>query len=135
MVKPDGTKFASFFDKFKMFRIYNNSGVLEKEVIMMINEDIFDPKRKRGTSMIYYRVVKVSNKYIYAMCMNEYSDKLLETNPSIEIWDWDGNPVAKLNMNNPIFTFDVTMDDKKLYCIDRVEIDKIFVYNLETVLK
>ncbi len=101
----------------------------------MINKDIFDPKRKRGTSMIYYRVVKVSNKYIYAMCMNEHSDKLLETNPSIEIWDWDGNPVVKLNMNNPIFTFDVTKDDKKLYCIDRVEIDKIFVYNLEAALK
>ena len=134
--KPDGTRFASFFDNFKMFRIYNNSEKLEKEVVMDIPDVVHMCNRKEGErTKIFYRVVKSTNEYIFAMCINETSDKTLEINPTIEIWDWDGNPIAKLKMDNPIFSFDVTPSNKALYCIDRIITDKIFVYNLESILK
>lgn len=130
IVKPDKTKFAIFFDHFKMFRLYNSSETLEKEVIMEIPDNLFNPKRKSGNLMIYYSVVKATDEYIYALCMNEHLDELVNSNPTIEIWDWNGNPIAKLYMKNSIFSFDVTNDNKKLYCIDRQITDKIFIYNL-----
>lgn len=135
IVKPDETKFAIFFDHFKMFRLYNSSETLEKEVIMEIPDNLFNPKRKRGNLMIYYSVVKATDEYIYALCMNEHSDELVNNNPTIEVWDWNGNPIAKLYMKNSIFSFDVTNDNKKLYCIDRQITDKIFIYELGSLLE
>ena len=130
VIKPDGTKFASFFARMKMFLIYNNSEVLEKEVLINIPENIFDPKRRRGNIMTFYKEVKATNEYIYALCLNEPESKT-----SLEIWDWQGNPVAKLNLDNQIFSFDITNDNKRLYCIDQIIIDKIFVYEIDSILK
>lgn len=131
IVKPDGTKYASFFARFKLFRIYNNSGLLIKEKTMEVLENILDPKRKFVT---YYDVIKATNQYIYALCLN---GQLNETDnyPTLEVWDWDGNPVAKLKLQNFVFSFDITKDNKKIYCMDREIEDKIFVYDLENVLK
>jgi len=127
VIKLDGTKFTSFFARMKMFLIYNNSEVLEKEVLINIPKNIFDPK---GNVMTFYKEVKATNEYIYALCLNEPENKT-----SLEIWDWQGNPVAKLNMDNQIFSFDVTNDNTKLYCIDQMIIDKIFIYELNSILK
>jgi len=129
VIKPDGTKFASFFARMKMFVIYNNYEVLEKEMIMNIPDFIFDAQRRKGKLTTFYKDVKATNEYIYALCLNESKG-----NTSMEIWDWQGNPVANLNMENQIVTFDVTDDNKNLYCIDEMIVDKIFVYKLNSIL-
>ncbi|MCG6186037.1 BF3164 family lipoprotein [Maribellus maritimus] len=130
VIKPDGTKIASFFENFKMFRIYDNCGTLEKEVVMNIPEKVFFKKPKESIAT-FYQLVKSTNKYIYAMCINGYPEKYLELIPEIEVWDWEGKPVAKFKLTNPVFSFDVTDDNNTIYCIDRVEIDKIYMYNLD----
>jgi hypothetical protein len=131
IVKPDGTKYASFFARFKLFRIYNNSGLLIKEKTMEVPKNILSPKHKSTT---YYDVTKATNEYIYALCLN---GQLNETDdyPTLEVWDWDGNPVAKLKLQSFVYSFDITQDNKKIYCMDREIDDKIFVYDLENVLK
>ncbi len=134
VVKPDGTKYASFFARFKMFRIYNNFELLLKEKIMEVPENTFNPKRKAGNIGTYYNVVKATNKYIYAICLNGHFNET-EDYPTLEVWDWDGNPVAKLKLQNFVFSFDITQDNKKIYCMDREIDDKIFVYDLGNVLK
>lgn len=127
-----GTKFASFFEDFKMFRIYDISGVLEKEIKMEIPKIVFGSSKV--PTKFFYRVVKSTDQYIFALNLNNYSAKLTESFPFLEIWDWKGNPIAKFEMSNQVFSFDVTKDNKKLYCIDMITTDKLFVYDIETAL-
>ena len=134
VVKPDGSKFATFFDGVKMFRIYDNFGNLEKEVVMEI-QDMFSGQQLKKHTINYYRVVKATDQYLYALCFNERRDNLLDHKPTMEIWDWKGNPVAALTLDKSILSFDVTRDNKTLYCMDMQAVDKIFIYLLDPVFK
>jgi len=134
VAKPDGSKFATFFDGVKMFRIYDNSENLENEVVMEI-QDMFDGHMITKNTINYYRVLKATDQYLYALCLNERSNNLLDHKPTLEIWNWMGDPVAALTLDKAIFSFDVTSDNKILYCIDRQTVDKIFVYKLDDVLR
>lgn len=129
VAKPDGKKFASFFDNFKMFHIYNQNGNLVNETIMEI-QDIFIGKERKSNLITYYHTVKATNEFIYALCLNEQSDNLLNYKPTLEIWNWEGNPVAAYTLDRDVFSFDVTDDNKYIYCMDRQTNDNIFVYSL-----
>lgn len=131
VARPDGTKFASFFDEVKMFRIYNDSGNIEVEKVMktfnLFEGNNFSKKPKK----VYYSTVRATNKYIYALCLDAYRNKLFDSYPSIEIWDWHGNPVAKLILDHHIQSFDITPDGKGIYAMDRDISNEIFYYNLK----
>ncbi len=130
VTKPDGKKFASFFDAVKMFRIYDEFGNLENETIIEI-QDLFQGQARKSNIITYYHTVKATNQFIYALCLDVRTNKLLDYRPTLEIWDWNGNPVAAYTLDRDIFTFDITDDNKYIYCMDRQTIDKIFVYYLD----
>jgi len=134
-VKPDESKFASFCWQVKMFRIYRNDGTLEKEVVMEKQRDFFDGEWIRMNPIKYYGAIKSTDNYIYALCENERTHNLLENIPTLEIWDWKGNPIACLKLDKSICTFDIDEASMKIYCIDRQITDKIFVYDLCKVLE
>ncbi len=134
VVKPDKTKFASFCSQIKMFRIYNNDGTLGKEVVMETQEDFFEDEWIRINPIKYYGIVQATDDYIYVLCENANDDDLLDNKPTLEIWDWDGNPIASFSLDRSISAFDVTMDNKSIYCTDRTVVDSIYRYDISEIL-
>ena len=135
VVKSDNSKFASFFNQVKMFRIYKTDGTLEKEQIMKTQDDFFEGEWVRENAISYYSIVKATNNYIFAICENQHSHDLLQNKPILEIWDWNGNPIASIQMDRPVSGFDVSDDNKQIYFIDRQTMDNIFVCDLTQILK
>ena len=134
-LKPDGNEFASFFSQVKMFRIYKSNFTIKKELVIELQKDLFVGDWIRDNAIRYYSQVKSTNKYIYAINENEHINNLLYNKPSLEIWDWNGNPIALLHLDNPVSAFDVTKDDMKIIYIDRQSQDRIFTLDLSKILK
>ena len=135
VAKPDGTKFASYFNGVKMFRIYNASGRVEVEKIMKVFK-LFEGKSfSQDPKKVYYNVVRAGDKYIYALDLDEYREKLLESYPAIEIWDWQGNPVARLTLDHHIQSFDISPDGNGIYAFDREITNEILYYDLHNIVK
>lgn len=130
VIKPGGLGFASFFDEIKMLRIYDSNLTLQHEVIMQV-PDLFEGKKFKENPMVYYQSAKATDKYIFALCLNTRLNNSDETLPDIEIWDWNGNPVARLKLDHFIHAFDVTPDGKGIYGMDHEISDKLFYYDLE----
>jgi hypothetical protein len=134
-VKPDRLNFVSVGYNIKSLSIYNNMGKLTKEVIMKAPDNLFLNQSINPEILIFYDAVKVTDKYIYAICENSKHDNLLNNIPYLEIWDWSGNPIALIKFDRSVAAFEVTKDDKKIYFIDRQSRDKIFRVDLTGFLK
>ena len=130
LVKPDKTKFATFFIQVKMFRIYSSDGTIEKEVFLKKQKGFFDGQWIRKNAMKYYTCVRATNEYLYALCQNEHSHDLSKSKPTLEIWDWNGNPIAYLKLDQSICSFDVTDDNSKVYATSFNDMGEIFLYKI-----
>ncbi len=134
-VKPDQSMFVTFMFNIKMFRIYKNTGQLYKEIIMETQDNFFEGQWIRSYPVTYYTCVRVTDKYIYALNASCIGPEMPKKNPTLEIWDWNGNPVTKIQLDIPVSQFDIANDGKILYCIDWSTMDRIFTYNLEKILR
>lgn len=133
-VKPDKQKFASAGYLIKTLHIYNNDGTLAKELIMKVPDDLL-AEESLNPKITYYDAIKSTDNYIYAICEDAPPDNLLNNIPTLEVWDWNGNPVMRFKLDRPVAAFDVTKDDKTIYFLDRQSRDKILKYDLTGLLK
>lgn len=53
--------------------------------------------------------------------------------PSILLFDWNGNPLAKINLNDHITSFDIDFINKELYTFD-LHTDQLFKYDISKIL-
>lgn len=53
--------------------------------------------------------------------------------PSILLFDWEGNPLAELNLENHITSFDIDFINQELYTLD-LHSDQFFKYDISEVL-
>ena len=140
-VKPDGTAFASVYDKFPILRIYSNTGKLKKD-IRLDNHQRFpyalikqNPTMNEVNEMMQnYRIIKSTNHFIYALYIGQktksLSPGLNDFSNIIHVWDWDGNPIMELKLDRKIFTFDVSHNDEFLICSSLSKIDALYKYEL-----
>ncbi len=133
---------ASVFHMLPMLRIYCfETEKLLTELQMTDaskNEKILlkDPNLKRGDELInYYYRIKSTNDFIYALyagiSVSEYykegeMPQYTDFSDEIHIWKWDGTPVMKLELDRPIFSFEVTHDNKKIVATSVDDVDKLF---------
>ena len=85
---------------------------------------------EKGVERIY-----CSDKYIY-MLYNSNTHEMIakkEDNLHSEIWvfDWNGTPVTKINVNREITCFCVDEDESKIYCIMNAPNPSIGYFNFE----
>lgn len=134
---------ASVFHRLPILRIYNfESESLISELQMADaskNENILlkDPNLKRGNELIsYYYRIKSTSDFIYALyagvSVSEYykegeMPQYVDFSDEIHIWKWDGTPVMKLKLDRPVFSFDVTNDNKRIVASSIVDVDKLFL--------
>ena len=67
--------------------------------------------------MLYYSIPYSDDKYIYVIC---YNAKTSETKKSTElqIWNWNAEPVAVLNLDKGLRQFTVSKEKRRLYATD-----------------
>lgn len=140
-VKPDGTAFASVYDKFPILRIFSNTGKLKKDLRLDNNQRFpyalikQEPTLDEVNEMMQnYRIIKSTNHFIYALYIGQktkyLSPGLNDFSNIIHVWDWDGNPIMELNLDRRIFTFDVSHNNKFLICSSLEQIDALYKYEL-----
>ncbi len=135
--KPDGTLFVTaYISADNRIKIYNARGMLKHDVIVSkpnseSNEVVND---------FLYRTVKwASNKHIYFLGLYGsqemiYNPKLDSTyNTSLEIWDWEGNPLSVYSFDKPIINFTVSEHLGKIYGYTLHSDDKVFEYSLPEI--
>ncbi|MBW6536248.1 MAG: TolB-like 6-bladed beta-propeller domain-containing protein [Mariniphaga sp.] len=143
-IKPDKSQFAVVYDKFPILRIYKENGELQNE-IRYINEQIFPKalisknasKSELNQITQNYRKIKTTDKYIYALYIGKTNKELNidgygldDFSNEIHVWDWSGNPVAKVSLDKNYFSFCVTRDDKYLICSSLGSISSFYKYSL-----
>ena len=140
-MKPDGTAFASVYDKFPILRIYSNTGELKKDIRLDNNQRFPYALIKQSPTldevnemMQNYRMIKSTNHFIYALYIGQktksLSPGLNDFSNIIHVWNWDGNPIMELKLDRKIFTFDVSPNDEFLICSSFGEINALYKYEL-----
>ena len=141
VVKPDGSAFATVYDKFPILRIYTNTGKIRKET-RLNNGQRFpygliknNPTRYDIDNVMQnYRAIKTSNNFIYALYIGKASQELdrglNDFSNEIHVWNWDGEPVKKILLDKKIFTFDVDLNDTYLIASSLLSLDALYKYDL-----
>lgn len=123
-MNPNGKKVVLAYRFTDAIEIYN---VKTQEGVKIHGPEKFDVDFQ-AAGKVMYRTDRtrfgfvggtVTNKYIY-MC---YSGLLTESENAysakfIYVYDWDGNPVRKLNLDKYVDSIEVSGDDKTLYAYD-----------------
>jgi hypothetical protein len=141
-VKPDRKLLATVYGMLPIIRIYDaEKGELLSEMQVA---DFSNNERKlfnKSSAYVpdglinYYFRVKSTNDYIYALFSGQPSVQLsfeggrpvyTDNASEIHIWKWDGTPVMKLELERPVFSFDVTPDNKTIIASSIVDVDKFF---------
>lgn len=132
-LKPNTNRLATVYSLLPILRIYNaESGELIIENHKLDTSDniqiLLNTSADNMKGLVnYYLRIKSTDEYIYAL----YSGKQVEAGSmpefnEIHIWDWDGNPVLKLDANMSMASFDVSPDNKYIVAISSIETEKIF---------
>ncbi len=134
-VNPDHNLLAVVYQNFPILRIYcTKSGqVLSQQHMADGSNNIKFFKRNSFEEgfLTYYWRIKSTKEYIYALYpgtgLSWEDENIPDLATVIHIWKWDGTPVMKLELDRPIFSFDVTPDNKQLIASSIVDVDKLFV--------
>lgn len=134
-VKPDQSMFVTFMFNIKMFRIYMNSGELFKEIILETQDNFFEGNEIRSYPKMYYTCIRTTDKYIFALNTACSIAEMPKKVPTLEIWDWNGKPIAEIQLDIPVNQFDITQDGKLVYCNDWNTMDKLYIYDVSGIIK
>ena len=147
--KQDGTRFATSYHDFPIIRVFDTQkGFLLADIRFKTNQIFpdakYDPYAKIEEAMrvtTNYFVSKGTNQLIYS----SYSGKSpIELQPNIiqegfkitdftneiHVFDWNGNPVKRIILDQYIFSFGVSPDDKTLVAISMSEPEVLLKYDL-----
>jgi hypothetical protein len=131
-VSPDGKKFAAFYGRFKRLRIYNSAADLLQDVEVDIEPYKSNKNQDASNQGEYYiGQPQTIGNYIYALCSNSFENSQ-ETSDACElqVWDWDGNPVACYRFDRQVSLIAISEKHKKIYAINRLIEDEFYIYDL-----
>lgn len=134
-IKPDNNKIAMGMWMFPQINILDvKSGELKG---FRINKNI-DFNYIKNTSKklrLYYKTISVDNAHIYALYSEAFIEDGLEgfRTPAntIHVFDWDGNFVRKIILDQKILNMTLDPVKKYLYCINNEDV--IYYYDLSPV--
>lgn len=132
VTKPDGTKIGSFYRYTRRFRIYNIEGKLEHDIQLNILPrqelpDVDSEKRYIHTIACY-----ATDQYIYTLNLDMTAEEVSKRarTPNIQVFAWDGTPVARYDLEHFISVFTVDEKGKKIYGAFAEAEDSIYVFDL-----
>lgn len=123
VANPVKRKFAAFYSRYKVLRLFSYEGILEKEIHVNIPPYQIDDVENSEERLFFYVRLSSTLQYIYAYCAS---------NKEIQVWDWEGNPIILYRLDRDYSRFTVSEKYKKIYLVSSNEsdLDKIFVINM-----
>lgn len=148
-LSPDKTKIAKIYQRFPLLRISNIEGDVLHEVF--INEG---PRQKKeigftrhsiNTSNLffYYDQACVTDLYIYASFQvfrfnidqgANQSQIINESNKQLHVFNWEGELIAKILLEDWMKVYTVSLDDGYIYFLHPDRENRIFRYSLSAIL-
>ena len=134
--KPDGSLFAALYDKIPLLRIQNQNGKLVRDVwyrnkqrsLSVYMQDKPNPSDLMNTTVNYQRI-STTDKYIYGLYSGKTREEMKQIDDygfEIHVWDWDGQPVVRYILNQPVNSFTVSPDDSYIICSSFQHYDKLY---------
>jgi len=139
--KPDGSAFASVYDKFPILRIYSKDGGLKEDVRFQNGQsfphallEMQPSEYSIGEIMQNYRMIKSTDNFIYALYIGkkvkDLNAGLNDFSNEIHVWNWEGSPIMRILLDEKIFTFDVDKNDEFILCSSLETLDALYKYKL-----
>jgi hypothetical protein len=131
VVNPKDGRIAAFYFYQNEIKYYNNMGELLHEI------EIETPaKNDLEGEMDMYRVEPFATpKHIYVMYIGKPKSEVMEKpeifRPHLEVWDWEGNLLERFILDQPLTSFVVSENYKKLYGFSYFKEDLFFEYDLK----
>lgn len=124
VAKDDGSVWAFFYGYFDCFEIYDNDGMLQKTI--GTGRSPYEESGKRRVCYPY--VPQTVGEYIYCIRSRENQSAA----DRLQVWRWDGTPVASYWLDRRISSFALSERTGKIYAVstDEGAADQIFVYDL-----
>jgi hypothetical protein len=124
--------FATFYFTFNRFKIYDQNCSLIKEVRIESQDNrdysIDSPK----DNLVYHAGLLNYESYIYALSVmktkNDVESDIEGYKPKLVVWDWEGNPVARYQLDQPLISF--TISNGKVYGFGMRSLNEVYVYDL-----
>ncbi len=125
VAKPDGTRFANFYFRYKYFRIFDDNGNVLKEVSVDIEPyTSHEATTEKDPFAFAYDSAFATDEYIYAICSTDDRSNPDEEKPSeLQVWNWDGEPIASYPLDHKVVFGYITLPDMKLYSFDYLDND------------
>jgi len=133
LAKPDGSRFAAFYFRHNRFKIYNDRG--EKLADVKIQDPYIDRDAMNQDSFLYRTPAAATDNFIYLLGLNAPREKIYEDpdpnlKTSIEIWNWEGEPVYRAEFDRLIGNFTVSEKHGLIYAYS-IPFDRaLYVYEL-----
>lgn len=130
--KPDGTCVAVFYQHLRRYRIYNANGELKTDNVLDILPCQELPDVRDENRYIHPIALYATNRYIYTlnldMTANEISNKV--SNPSIQLFDWEGHPLKRYQLDRYISSFIVDEQNGIFYGVFVEDENSIYKFEL-----
>lgn len=130
-VKPDNTEFARTYANMGKIELYyandNDPFVISYKNFPPLRENLKLSKSSKvqnsnGEEKIFSWGIRANNRYIYVQVFDEVYTKVAGSGgplqsfvPQIHVFDWKGNPIAKLQLDSNFIVFDIDSEGKYLY--------------------
>lgn len=132
-VSPDGNLLAVAYQNLPILRIYESkTGQILHQLHVAegsYNEECFEKNSFKGF-ITYYGNIKSTNEYIYALYRGDVMSSQVDIASVLHVWKWDGTPVMTLELDRPIYSFDITEDNKQIIASSVVDVDRLFVADI-----
>lgn len=136
-LKPDKKNIVTAMRFFNRIDIYNSEGKLaysfegaKDSKQLPINSKMLK-EEDLSSLTLYYEYITVSNKYIYALYLEQEENKYGEEIKPVEIhvFDWQANLIAKMKIPDYLISFCVDEDNQKIYGVSFYE-EKVWMYDI-----
>jgi hypothetical protein len=127
VVHPDGRKFAAFYGRFKRLRIYDHSATLLHDIDVRTAPYSTNPENQY---VYYIGQPQTIGNYIYALCLNSKEHPDAPNACELQIWDWDGNPIACYKFDRKISLIALSEKYNRLFALNMAVDDELYVYDI-----
>lgn len=132
VAKPDGTKIGSFYRYARRFRIYDSSGKLDHDVQLDMLPGDELPNVESEKRYIHPVANYATDQYIYTLNLDMMGEEIgsRTRNPNIQVFTWEGVPIAQYELDHFISAFTVDEKENKIYGVFAEKEDCIYVFNI-----
>ena len=129
VAKPDGSRMALFYQFLQRWRIYDADGVLVSDNVWTGHSL---PKVADEERCIHPIAVYATEKYVYTLNLDMTVEEIGKQvkKPSIQIFDWDGHPQRKYELDVFISSFVVDENAGEIYGVFVEDMDHIYKFKI-----